>query len=278
MMKNNNEKALYKQGLDNCKERLPIEMMGGNEIEDKMELFESEDDCNLIRIQISRWHSFDKSYLIECKNIEGNIFSDLKQVSTFLKNHIVITKRFYAGGCDYVYSYPMETVYQALYVCLMRKDLNDSSPIQVDIFQNRMEFSCKTNQQLNLNIIKILKKQGLIIDDNESIKYLEANYKRELNQSIKINEEERDQTIILENTYYKPVTLHAIKKLRISAKKCYDMIYHHPGIRLTELSKLLEKPYITVQTEVRVLRRKQLVERRGTREQGGYYCIEIEIK
>lgn len=234
---------------------------------------------NSIIIELDRWHGFDKSWLIQRKRIQGSIFYDILEATLFLKDHILAYKCNYAGGCRVHFCYPFEAAERCLLISFMKKDLCRSDPIQIDIFQNRMEicFSCVQKEAVNQEIETVFKYCFKNSGYRDSLAVIDESYRKE-NKSWRIEEKDRVMKIILENIYYQPIEKDFFKSLRPSAKRCYSMIKKYPGRQIKELSERLNRPYITVQTEIRNLRKKQLVERRGDLKTGGYFCIEIEDK
>lgn len=226
-------------------------------------------------VEMSRWHAFDKSRLIEHEQIQGDLFTCMQRAEAFIQSHTLAFQRNYAGGCFCQYCYPMEAIKQCFYICFMKNDFQKSKSIQIDIFQDRMEFSFwgLSDNKVNQDIAKILKKNGDVESLKRCFERIEDCY-REEEKNWKVDKRETRIKIILENTDYRPVDADEIQKLRLAARKCYEMILEHPGIQLKELADRLNRPYITVQTEVRNLRKKRLVERRGKVMSGGYYCID----
>ncbi|MCD4832927.1 MAG: hypothetical protein K8R31_03965 [Bacteroidales bacterium] len=53
----------------------------------------------------------------------------------------------------------------------------------------------------------------------------------------------------------------------------YKLIKKQAGINATEISKLLNMPFSTVDKHIRVLLGKILIERRGSKKTGGYFVI-----
>ncbi len=240
-------------------------------------LFKDGRDSSSIVIELSRWHAFDRGNLIDREVIRGNIIYDVQKAEEFMKAHSLAYKRNYAGGCYVHYCYPLEALEQGLWICLMKGNFLKSNRICIDIFQNRIEFSFSSLKKdaSNIVITNILKLCQKTEGVQSSFIRIERCYQKE-RKRWRIVEKNGSMKIMLENTYYRPVRRCELKKLRPSAKRCYFMILENPGIQLQELAEKLNRPYITAQTEVRNLRKKQLVERRGKVMTGGYYCIEFE--
>lgn len=57
-----------------------------------------------------------------------------------------------------------------------------------------------------------------------------------------------------------------------SLKKAYDIIFNTPGIKANQLAVLLCRSINTVEKQLVMLKKKDLIEHRGSAKTGGYYA------
>jgi ATP-dependent DNA helicase RecG len=62
-------------------------------------------------------------------------------------------------------------------------------------------------------------------------------------------------------------------ELNIKQKLVFDYIKINPGTKAAQLSSLLNIPFSTIDKLIRVLLKKELIERRGSKKTGGYYVL-----
>lgn len=246
-------------------------------------LFADEISEHSFVVRLNRWSAFDRRALFENEAIKGSVFHVFTAVSVFLKRQIVVSKRNFAGGSDYEYSYPVEAINHALYLSFMQADYTASFPITIDVFQNRIEidFACKGKWQKdrlchNPVVLEVFRCCRLVQSVQDSLDRIERCYALKTDVRFLCAETDNHTVMVMDSPYYQPVDIQTIKKLRKGTRRCYFMMRKYPGKRLKELSKLLDSPFITVQTEVRQLKRFHLAERRGRSSDGGFYCISAE--
>ena len=65
-----------------------------------------------------------------------------------------------------------------------------------------------------------------------------------------------------------------VKTLSESLKPVYSTVFSNPGIKANNVAALLDRPLPTVEKQLATLKKKGLIEYRGSAKTGGYYAKE----
>ena len=63
-----------------------------------------------------------------------------------------------------------------------------------------------------------------------------------------------------------------VKKFNDNLKQVYSIVIEHPGIKISQVAALLSKPQKTVEKQLSNLRKKGIIEYRGSARTGGYFA------
>ena len=227
--------------------------------------------------------------------LRSDLFTEVEDVLHFIKKHI--NKEFIISGelqREERWQYPLNALREIIVNMIVHRDYMHYGDSSVKIYDDRIEFfnpgalpdsisaqqlisGNYTSQARNRKIAAMFKEAGIIEKYGSGIKRIQNSF---LNYDLSAPIFENFQHGFMVTAIAK--TKDKVREnsngelngeLNIKQKLVFDYIKINPGTKAAQLSSLLNIPFSTIDKLIRVLLKKELIERRGSKKTGGYYVL-----
>ena len=248
----------------------------------------SKNYCLLSDVQVGRFKT--DITIIDSISLNTDLFTEVDEILSFIRKHLMVeyiitgepqrTERF---------DYPLDAIREIVINMIVHRDYRSSSASIIKIFDDRIEFFNPGNlydgltindllsdnyssKSRNKLIAKAFKEIGLIERYGSGIKRILNICKNYGMNSPKFEEVFSGFRVILfKEKSNKKLNDELNDELNASQKKVLNFIKTNPGKMAKDISEELQIPFGSIDRHIRVLLKKQLVVRKGSKKIGGYY-------
>ena len=244
-------------------------------------------------IKVARFQGDTMVKFIDMKDYNTNLVSVVNEVIKFVKyntsNEIVISGK---ARHDELWDYPLDALREAIINALVHRDYNDPGHVQIRIFDNRLSVWSPGLLPKQLNIKNLgqekrsIPRNKLIVDVFHKLKVMESwgsGFQKIIDLSLANGNKAPEFSEVAGAfviTFQKREAairknMSAIKGLNGGVSEglndLYNFINEHPGFRAINFFANLNVSYSTIERYLRVLKKENKIEYRGSKKTGGYF-------
>jgi ATP-dependent DNA helicase RecG len=236
------------------------------------------------------------SYIIDDKMFRGNLFDIVEDTMRYIIGQIKVAFEF-TGAIqrNEIFEYPIHALRELVLNAIVHRDYTNPTDIQIKIFDNSISIfnpgklfggitveELKTNHYQSRTRNKLIAESFYLTKDIEKYGsgYIRVREAISEYPTMNFDYEETGDGFLVTLTYtHQKTTSEVVEngelngELNIGQATVYQLIKKQTGINATEISKQLKMPFSTVDKHIRVLLKKGLIERRGSKKTGGYFVI-----
>ena len=248
-------------------------------------------------IHIGRYKT--QSMIIDDKMIRGSLFESVENTITFILSHIKVAFEITGKTSQRteIFEYPLPAIRELVLNAIIHRDYKSPTDIQIRIYDQEITIFNPGGLFGGLEIDELKTDNYQAQSRNKMITeafYLTKDIEKHGSGYRRIREYIRDYPTMyfeFEENSGGYLTKIGYKKQRIlnnaivsqndelndelneGQQKVLDYIQTHPGKMSRDISFYLKMPFGTVDRHIRVLLKKNKIERRGSKKSGGYYLI-----
>jgi len=240
-------------------------------------------------VKCGRFKGVTKEEFIDMKDFGENLFDSVENVISFLKGHLRIGAKIKGLLREEKWEIPIDALREAVINSVIHRNYFDSSFIYVKMYDSKIVIANPGELPEPLEIEDLYKehesklRNPLLARVFYYAGFIDSWGRGSLNIINALKEEGLDKPIFEESggsfriifnrveNVIDGVTGQLSGQLSGQLNELLSVIRTNPGLNLTRISDSLNKPFRTVDKQIKKLGDKKLIERRGSKKTGGYY-------
>ncbi|HIH42120.1 TPA: transcriptional regulator [Candidatus Woesearchaeota archaeon] len=242
-----------------------------------------------IELQAAVFAGTDKTTFLDIKQFKGNIFQLLKISEAYIKEHINWKALLKERTRQEIPEIPIRAITEALVNSFCHRDYQAPESNKIAIYKDRIEIwnpgefpdRYKPDDYIKQELPSILRNPMIA-----NCLYLSADIEKwgsglkRINMECKANNLPVKLRVLKygfsieftrQNTGSSSSTLS--EGLSEGLKSLLNIVISNPGIKAIKASELLVRPIKTIERQIKELKQKGLIERRGSKKTGGYWIV-----